>query len=805
MGENRQAQAELIARKFPELMSSDEARKTLAWLHAKVAGEAGAIEDDWNHVRARMEDANSNRKIMRSLPITNDFWVCKRANFSPRPSNLFFDEQGLPSSNWSLQRWHPPDDWAEWPKFDVETAVWLNGLNPRRTAQCEQPLPTGTAGDPAAERRRAMQILTELASGAAGVAGLVVLSQVVAWLDTALGRLGKIFDHGGVGDVAPQVLFQDIADSVLPATGLLYGDLAEGGLQPLYGSVRGHGHTLVSQFTPGGQSSEWRDYFRALSQPSSPAQALMTVQLAALALRSESVWDVLEVLRHSGTDKRHVSDLSACVRRRWLLTLKALAWIEVSLQRPTPFELVTPADLMCFGITSLLPLYPRPVVAISHRSGDAKPLLKEGKVWGANEVMIDATFRPVWQTNRAMIWTLFAATPVLCKVRSPTYGDSEWCRRESEMFDHLSESADFLGGRLRFDIVLNEVRGLDRAALSWPKTHRFFDIAEGIESPPLEIRKFEAWQGALIRAVAVARFAHRFLAIANRAADSTSASDVANVLLNRLYASQDVPSGELLHVPDGWRVLSECIRADAALLELEGPLACACGDKEVEREEEWFNQAQQVWPPGEVPPAWNLCDVLAALDWREHLEPYLRAHNKGTSFEFQAGVIDLRNTNEDEWANDPGWAVARGLIFLRLPYPLNIRQRAGQDVDKWPYLRDVDIPIFTQHLPDQRLPQSEVFFSLGGPWPALYCYAVRELVDIIPVLMAACLKTMKGWTGPVDPVMMRADGGLSAMSIGGGSHLEDWLRTRHEPQPGDQGEQTDETGAKQADGSEKDS
>jgi hypothetical protein len=804
VGENRQAQAELIARKFPELTSNAEARKTLAWLHAKVAGEAGAIEDDWNRVRSRMEGVNSNRTVMRAVPIVNDFWMCKKANTIPRPANIFeFGEQGLQMSNWGLQRWHPPEDWAEWPRFDVDLADWLNGLNLSRTAQCKQLLPTGAAGGPAAERRRAMQILGELASGAAGIAGLFVVSQAVAWLDTALGRLGKIFDHGGAEDVAPQILLQDLADSVIPSTNLLFGDMVEGALQPLYGSIREQGHTLVTQFTLGGQSSEWRDYFQALSRPSSPAQALMTVQLAALTLRSESVWYVLELLRQTETDNQNLSDLSACVRRRWLLALKALAWVEISLQRPTPFELVTPADLMCFGITSLLPLYPRPIVAVSHRSGDAKPLLKEGKVWGANEVMIDATFRPVWQTNRAMIWSLFAATPVLCKVRSRTYDDSEWCRRESEMFDHLSQSADFLGGRLRFDINLDEVRALDRAAVSWPKIHRIRDMAEGIESPPMEILKFKTWQGALIRAVAVARFAHRFLALADRP-PKASASELANVFLNRLCSGQDVPADSLFGVVEGWRVLSESIRADAALLGLEGPLARACGDREVERAEEWFNQAERGWP-GEVAADLNLCDVLAALDWREHLEPHLRAQNKGTCFEFQAGVIDLRNTNEAEWANDPGWAVARGLIFLRLPYPLNIRQRAGQDVDKWPHLRDVDIPIFTEHLPDQRLPLSEVFFSLGGPWPALYCYAVRELVDIVPVLMAACLETMKGRTGPVDPVLMRADGGLSAMSIDGGSDLEDWLRTQHEAQPGDRGEQADETGAKQADGPEQDS
>src|SRR4029453_18702978 len=75
-------------------------------------------------------------------------------------------------------------------------------------------------------------------------------------------------------------------------------------------------------------------------------------------------------------------------------------------------------DLACFAIDAMLPLYPRPVVAVSHRGADAKAPLAAGTAWGANEVILDATFRPHWQTNRAMVWSLFASTPVLCRIRS---------------------------------------------------------------------------------------------------------------------------------------------------------------------------------------------------------------------------------------------------------------------------------------------------------------------------------------------------------------------------------------------------
>lgn|GEM_PF-2456109 len=794
----------VLSQKFPELTSGMEARKTLAWLRAKVAGVAGALEEDWNRVRSRMEEANSNRRMMRLHPIVNDFWICKRANTAPRPADLLtFGVEGMGSQSWSTQRWQPPDDWTEWPTFGVESEDWLKDRNPKRAKQADRHPSISWAGDAACERSRAMQILTELASGAAGTPGITMYTQATAWLDTSLGRLGKIFDRSAVGDIHPRFLLQDLGDSVLPSVASFYADMVEISLQTLYGSAQGQGQAeLVPQYTPGGQSFEWRDYFQALSQPASTEHALMAVQLAALTMRSEAIWDVLEMLRRGGIDDENVLDLATCVRRRWMLSLKALAWIEVSLQRPTKFELVTPADLMCFGIVALLPLYPRPIVAISHRSGDAKPLLKAGKVWGANEVMIDAMFRPVWQTNRAMIWSLFASTPVLCKVHSRTYDESEWCRRESEMFDHLGGSTDFMDGRLRFDIDLEEVRVLDRAAQSWSKTHRFLDAPEGIESPPMEMLKFDAWQGALIRAVAVARFVHRVIALADRPA-GISACDIANEFLNRLHSdgSQGIPNSELLGVAAGWHVLSKSIREDAALLKLEGPLARACGDKDVRQAEEWFNRIPRIWP-SVVPGDLNLCDMLAALDWRENLEPHLRQHNEGNWLEFQAGIIDLRNTNEAEWINDPGWTIARGLIFLRLPYPLNIRQRAGQDVDKWPYLRDVDIPIFTEHLPDQRLPQSEVFFSLGGPWPAVYHHAIADFVELAPHLAFACRESLKFGT---DPVMVRADAGLSALSVGGGPSFEEWLQQKREAQSRDRGEGVDETDPKKNSGPQADS
>ena len=172
--------------------------------------------------------------------------------------------------------------------------------------------------------------------------------------------------------------------------------------------------------------------------------------------------------------------------------------------------------------------------------------------------------------------------------------------------------------------------------------------------------------------------------------------------------------------------------------------------------------------------------LLAALEWRDHLEPLLCGHNKGTAFENQAAFIDLRGVTEQQWMTDPGWTVARALVSLRLPYPLLVRQIADQGVESWPLICAVDAPIFTQHHPDQVVPQSEVFFSLGGPWPAVYFRAACHPLEMSPYLALACREFLKQGD---DPVMMRADRGLSSLSIGD-MDFPEWLGKYQEKKDG---------------------
>lgn len=754
-----------------ELDGGGEARTTLAWFLAKVK-EEGSLEGDWRATRERMAAVNSRTGIVRLVTVDHDFWLCKRANPAPVPPGAL-DLTSPQYGSWSIQVWQPPAEWDRWPTFGAEAEDWLAGRDTRSTRAMEAPAEANVAGAGSAAAR----IVGQLQREAPNPVAETLLTQSAAWLDVALGRLGRI--RAPDGDVEPGTLLQDLGGHVLSKHSTVRADMMEDSLELLYGSIRSlDGTRLLPQPSLRGQSSEWRDYFRALGRDVSREHALLSVQLAALLLRSEPVWRTLAALRlwdREGAED--LRDFATCVRRRWCLALRALAWLEISLVRARPFETLRPADLTCFAVASLLPLYPRALVAVSHRSRDAKKSLLDGTAWGSNEVLFDATFRPEWQTNRAMIWSLFASTPVLCKLRSPGYDESRWCRAEAEMFDHLLHAADFLVGRRYVELDIEESRALDGAARSHPATHRLVDTAAGLESPPFEIRRWMPWQGAMVRAVAVARFVYRLLATGGLTHERPLA-DLANAVLAKLFDEGELPEESLFGFDHLWQRLAAGLRADAAAMELPGPLATVAAEEDDAAVQAWFRRLAEC-SPDSAGGGLDLCDLLAALDWREHLEHHLRMSTEGTAFEYQAGIIDLRGVTEAEWMTSPGWTVARGLIFLRLPYPLLVRQLAGQGVDGWPLIRELDLPIFTQHAPQQRLPQSEVFFSLGGPWPAVYFGAVSDAVQLSPYLVYACRESLK--EGP-DPVMVRFEKPLASFPLGLG--LLAWLEQRRDADEG---------------------
>ena len=96
-------------------------------------------------------------------------------------------------------------------------------------------------------------------------------------------------------------------------------------------------------------------------------------------------------------------------------------------------------------------------MAVSHRSAEVKPTLRQMPVWRSSRWAIDATYVPAWETNTGMIWGLFGSTPAIGRVQTPTYRESLWCRREAEMIEYLAEGSDFMSDRHVMDVDLDGV------------------------------------------------------------------------------------------------------------------------------------------------------------------------------------------------------------------------------------------------------------------------------------------------------------------------------------------------------------
>ena len=214
---------------------------------------------------------------------------------------------------------------------------------------------------------------------------------------------------------------------------------------------------LRTTFVRQGQGNDWKHHWAWLSTPQDARAIKATLQRAGLLLTNSPLLIGLTSTIRNGDENSQKRAL--CVMRRWLLTAKVLAWMFEALQHN--WTSVRPQDLACFAFSALSPAWPRRAVAVSHRSAEAKPVLSTLKMWKSPHIAIDASYVSAWETNIGMIWSLFASVPLIARVKSPAYFESEWCRREHEMFQYLVEHGDFLEGRAIVDIGADQLAELD--------------------------------------------------------------------------------------------------------------------------------------------------------------------------------------------------------------------------------------------------------------------------------------------------------------------------------------------------------
>ncbi|UYW27485.1 hypothetical protein OKC48_02810 [Methylorubrum extorquens] len=437
-----------------------------------------------------------------------------------------------------------------------------------------------------------------------------------------------------------------------------------------------------------GQGIPWQQSWRWLSREAPTALVLEALCLAARLLRNRGL---LRGLNHALTASGpEVRTLATGVLRRWVLTLKAMAWAEHALGQS--WDVVRPADIACFAFSSVKPEWPRRLLAISHRSFEVKPNLRHMGVWKSVRCAIDATYLPSWETNTGMIWGLFAATPVLVRVKTPAYAASVWCRREAEMIEHLCNRADYLTVRHVMDAELDQLPVLDdweaaargaprdQFATTMPEFPAFgLNVWSPRPAPRLDI--------TVMRAAGAMRAMSAFIGNAQ----------IVNKIIGTLRRDGDFPMPPApTNHPQGWPAYATIFRDLDALTSTSSDEPCALrlpdayGPEDVARDRALCNLIPDL--SSGTP---NLSDILVAVEFLRSTWPVMVDQGRGRFL-----LLNLQGLTHQQWQEDSAWSLHRGLAALRgLPVPLWFLQLSDQQLSDWELPGDP--PILTEHVDAQ--------------------------------------------------------------------------------------------------------
>ncbi|MEV6487114.1 hypothetical protein AB0M20_00545 [Actinoplanes sp. NPDC051633] len=380
-----------------------------------------------------------------------------------------------------------------------------------------------------------------------------------------------------------------------------------------------------------------------------------------------------------------ISPVACCIIRRWAVGLRVLAWLEIAVGHK--WSDVRTKDLHSFAFAALRPWWPRPTVAISHRSGDAKTALKRGSIWGSPLVAIDACTLPNWETNTGMVWRLFAPTPMILRVESPNYHDSLWCRREFELSTYLAMECDFLPGRKVGDISVDDFDVLASAVATLQDGAKFAyaPVPRGPFPPEtmvLDVPELPRIVIDLLAAVATLRIMN----VVNSNVIETNR-------IGRLLAFGG--SRELVGLPTEWKaVRSAFFRLGALCSDAGGPvrLAAPYPDEQRQIDAGHFLPGQGLFDKN-LP---DRPDQLAALEWDLQVVAWF-ARSWGPA----KAVLDCRNMDQRRWVESDSQGLRRGMLRIWTDTQLCVLQAAGQGVDQWPMIGVGDTPILTQHVDHQ--------------------------------------------------------------------------------------------------------
>ncbi|MFC4591810.1 hypothetical protein [Sphaerisporangium corydalis] len=561
-------------RSLPGAREQNESAVTFAWLAAAlgISSDTGPAVVSGPEGLQRPAVASGPAVVAGSWAEIRDGMRRPSGHTPPSPAEWMSDPWLARGLSGGVPSWSPPDGIDEWPDHGVGRMVDALARTAWRTRHRDPSDllaagPSGLTGEgPAAAAAR----LRELEARAPGPADgrAVRAGHVRVWLGCAVGPLlGDVMltPGGAPGDLA-ELTAERLAlprQIKLPTAWDHANPYAERHLDLMYNLRMSPGGRLSFPGTDGirgGQGEGWREHWAWLSRDTCLGDVSEAVRLAARLMRSDPVVEGL--LRTARSDDPYLRMVAPAVARRWLLTLKAMAWLEDAARHD--WAHMRPKDLACFAFNAVKPGWPRRVVAISHRSGDTKSALSRTALWSSSRCAIDASHVPSWETNTGMIWGLFGATPAIVRVRSPGYERSVWCLREAELTRYLVERSDFMSERWVLDIEPSDLASLDAAYSAWSRDTASPDPGSGTSAQNTATR--DTGSGAAVQDTAAR--AHR--------AEAAGSGDVTEAGRAGGRASPGVPERCRVRMPDPmpvWEVAM--MRAGAALRVINTLLASA--------------------------------------------------------------------------------------------------------------------------------------------------------------------------------------------------------------------------------------
>jgi hypothetical protein len=649
-----------------------------SWLRHTLT-TAPAVGREWQALRDEHDGQGSGVVFMTDL--LSDYWIAT----SQRPA--------LAAGPLLLEQiWAIPEMIDDWPLPDLpvpaKSAV-RDGSRSNAAALTE----VLTATDPEWAKTWAdpglafLELEERAVSGGRRSVDAVACNQVGSWIHTAVCPL-----------LAKYILTPSAADSRADTSAAIlnvltlgavahpaYRDSLDYGCEALYVSAFAQTGEIVRPRVRQGQSAYWENAWHWMSVPQSAGRVEATVRLAGALLVNEPL--LAGLLAAMQSKNLPVRRRALCVVRRWLLTTKVLTWLCEALRHN--WVDVRPQDLACFAFAAMSPSWPRRAAAISHRSAEVKPSLFGLHMWKSSHVAIDATYLPAWETNIGMIWSLFSTVPLLVRVPTQSYHESEWCRREHELIQFLVDHKDFVTGRRVLDHDVAQLADWDQ---SW-----FAGASDDREFPPFSMTLVASVTSELDLALLRAGAAIRLINLHTRKRSDT------NEIIRHLLSGRKIGGQPITHNPGGWAAYAAIfhdLRAQVAALARPGSTAMSPGRSPLLLPDDYPESEIQydIAATRELPDlsdgTFRFADVLAATEWRRVVLTAFVDESVGDRV-----VVDVATLDVGAWDFAPEASIGRGLLALNTTTPTWIMQSAGQNAHTWPGLEDH--PIFTMHSENQ--------------------------------------------------------------------------------------------------------